>query len=310
MNAHNDTQLIELASPNGLWRAEIGLRGAALRELDLSGVPIVVQTPSELFNTFAGVTLAPWPNRLADGKWRLGDREFTAEINEPARNNANHGLVHDRSFQVLNQNAHSLSLSVLLGGDPSYPFRVEVLVTYTLTDDGLRVSMGAISQETAGSPSVPFGFAGHPYYAVDSDSQLIVPAEKVMTADERLLPTGLAELDSIGMHHGQPAAVSQLGIDHCFTHLSPSPDGRVVTRLTRPSIGGEVLIWQQPTLKYLMIFTQLSELIQHPGAPIAIEPQSCPANALQSGHDLIWLEPEQSWSADWGIGFTETTGEG
>ena len=43
-----------------------------------------------------------------------------------------------------------------------------------------------------------------------------------------------------------------------------------------------------------------------PGKPnqrkaIAIEPMTCGVNALNTGQDLIWLEPGDTWSASWGL---------
>jgi aldose 1-epimerase len=34
---------------------------------------------------------------------------------------------------------------------------------------------------------------------------------------------------------------------------------------------------------------------------VAIEPMTCPPNALRSGSDVIRLEPGASWSGNWGI---------
>jgi aldose 1-epimerase len=34
---------------------------------------------------------------------------------------------------------------------------------------------------------------------------------------------------------------------------------------------------------------------------VAIEPMTCPPNALRTGKDLSVLEPGQGWSASWGI---------
>lgn len=38
-----------------------------------------------------------------------------------------------------------------------------------------------------------------------------------------------------------------------------------------------------------------------PGFAIALEPMTAPPNALNSGTDLIWLEPGVSWSGSWGV---------
>jgi aldose 1-epimerase len=37
------------------------------------------------------------------------------------------------------------------------------------------------------------------------------------------------------------------------------------------------------------------------GRAVAIEPMTCPADALNTGTDLIELKPAASWSGSWGI---------
>ena len=37
------------------------------------------------------------------------------------------------------------------------------------------------------------------------------------------------------------------------------------------------------------------------GRALAIEPMTCPPDALNSGIDLITLAPGQSWSGRWGL---------
>ncbi|HTF10445.1 MAG TPA: aldose epimerase, partial [Asanoa sp.] len=34
---------------------------------------------------------------------------------------------------------------------------------------------------------------------------------------------------------------------------------------------------------------------------VAIEPQTCPPDAFRSGHDVIVIEPGDTWSASWGV---------
>jgi aldose 1-epimerase len=48
---------------------------------------------------------------------------------------------------------------------------------------------------------------------------------------------------------------------------------------------------------------------QFPGRElaIAIEPMTAPANAFNSGAGVRWLEHGQSWSATWGVRYSETS---
>jgi aldose 1-epimerase len=38
---------------------------------------------------------------------------------------------------------------------------------------------------------------------------------------------------------------------------------------------------------------------------LALEAQSAPANAFNTGDGLVWLEPGQIWSGTWGIDIEE-----
>jgi aldose 1-epimerase len=51
-----------------------------------------------------------------------------------------------------------------------------------------------------------------------------------------------------------------------------------------------------------MVYTgdTLTELPRRRHA-VAVEPMTCPPNALRTGKDVIELQPDREWSARWGI---------
>jgi len=61
-------------------------------------------------------------------------------------------------------------------------------------------------------------------------------------------------------------------------------------------------LWADRGFPYLMVYTgdTLPEVPRRRRA-IAIEPMTCPPNALRTGKDVIGLQPGQEWSARWGI---------
>lgn len=304
VSANPSSGEIELVDDSGVWRATISPQGAALLELSFKGSQLASSPSTSHFNAFAGKTLAPWPNRLAGGTWSLGDAQFQAPINEPARNTALHGLVFDRNFEVVGRTTSEVSLSTRLGSDACYPFAVEVTVVYSLTDAGLHVRFEAANQDP-GSQAVPFGIGSHPYFDLEPDSTLSLPALSTWLTDVNLIPTDLAPASECGVEAFQPVPVIQLALDHCFADLNTESDQLVRSRLTRPKLRGSTVIWQEPAFKHLMVFTLFGKFTGRDHAPIAIEPQTCPANALQSGDDLIWLPPGERWSASWGVEFEE-----
>lgn len=303
VSANPSATKIALSDESGLWQATVSAQGAALLRLTRDGSELVTAPSTAAFNSFAGLTLAPWPNRLAAGSWQLGERKFQGTINEPARNTALHGLVFDRQFKVRHHFPSEVTFSLLLGTDAAYPFAVEVLVTYRLFATGLEVELGAINHDAG--PAAPFGIGSHPYFVVEPDSTLALPAQSVIVTDPNLIPTGSAPADSCGVELQQTVPVEQLALDHCFTDLVAEADNRSRTRLSRPTLHGSTVVWQDKSFDHLMVFTLFGALSGQPNSPVAVEPQTCAANALQSGEGLIWLAPETPWSARWGVEFEE-----
>jgi aldose 1-epimerase len=67
--------------------------------------------------------------------------------------------------------------------------------------------------------------------------------------------------------------------------------------LTGPD--GGVQLWADPDFKWVQVFTPGE--FPGRGRAVAIEPMTCPPDALNSGVDLITLAPGESWAGRWGI---------
>ena len=70
----------------------------------------------------------------------------------------------------------------------------------------------------------------------------------------------------------------------------------------RPGGNAGVALWADPGFGYLMVYTgdTLAELSRRRQA-VAIEPMTCPPNALRTGKDLLVLQPGHEWSGRWGL---------
>jgi aldose 1-epimerase len=119
------------------------------------------------------------------------------------------------------------------------------------------------------------------------------------------LPAGPAtpaegDLDFRG---GRPLRGREL--DHAFGDCVPADGDTVVRhRLTGPSAGVE--LWAEPDFGWVQVFTP----DDHPGRgrAVAVEPMTCPPDALNSGTGLIVVEPGQTWTGSWGIRPLEISG--
>ena len=279
-----------LTSADGSWRAEVSSTGAALVSLWQGDVEIVTSPYGQPLYAFAGAVMAPWPNRLEDGRFTFNEVVLSAPINDVHGNNANHGLVFGKQFEIVRQEADSLTLRTSLFDATAYPFNVELQVSYELSSEGLKVQIEALNHEPE---SVPFATGIHPYFVTEPDSQLEISAGKFLLKNDRGLPVGAVALNESNVIQNARNLIASLYIDDCLTELSVVANGHHQTKLARPTRGLEVVISQSKELSHLMIF-RFDESVDSKRTLLALEPQSAPANALRNEPNSHLLKPGQN----------------
>ena len=293
MSALISSKILQLASADGLWRAQISPVGASLVGLWHADVEIVASPYDEPQRGLAGAVMAPWPNRLEDGTWKLGNREFAAAINDADGNNANHGLVFDKVFDIVNHTESLLSLETKTFDERAYPFEILLTVTYALENDGLKISFEAVNQA---AEAVPLAFGLHPYFVADVDSELELNAGTWVQKNSRNLPTLSTPIDSSSAAQQGRNRIAELDIDDCFTDLVANERGYFVTTISRPSIGIAIDIEQSRALSHLMLY-KLQEVEKKKRMLLAVEPQTSKANFLRSLEGEELLQPNQALKA-------------
>lgn len=293
MSALISSQILQLSSADGLWRAQISPVGASLVSLWRSDVEIVASPYDEPLRALAGSVMAPWPNRLEDGTWKLGNREFAAAVNDTYGNNANHGLVFDKAFDVVNHTDSLLSLETKIFDERAYPFEILLTLTYALENDGLQISFEAVNHA---AEAVPVAFGLHPYFVAEEDSELELNARTWVQKNSRNLPTLSTPIDSSSAAQQGRNRIAVLDIDDCFTDLIANERGYFVTTISRPSNSVIVEIEQSRALSYLMLY-KLQEVEKKKRTLIAVEPQTSKANFLRNLEGQELLQPNQALDA-------------
>jgi aldose 1-epimerase len=287
--------------------------GGGLRELSLDSRPILAGfAEDELAPSGAGQVLAPWPNRLEDGSYTFGGTHATVALNEPARQNAIHGFVRWLDWQPVSQREDGVALRCHIAPQPAYPWPVELELDYLLRSGELTVTVRASNR---GAVPAPFGVGFHPYFAagrggVDA-ARLFVPATAHLRADERGLPVGREEIELGALAPRAPGDTSGAGVplagvvlDDCFTDLRRGPDG--AWRIGFAPDGdpaASIEIFADEHFGFVMCFTADTLETSRRRRAVAIEPMTCAPNALRTGDGLITLEPDQPFTASWGIRF-------
>ena len=277
---------------HGDYRAVVTELGASLRELSWRGRPLVLGFgPEELPVAYQGTVLAPWPNRIADGRYDFDGTSFQLPLTEPDRQNALHGLVIFSPWTVDTLDPAAVRLTHRLWPHPGYPFLLDLEVTYRLSADGLTYRLTATN---AGDVPAPYGGSFHPYLVAgsgDVDGWTVTsPAASYLTVDpERLLPREVVPCDA-GFDYRRPTSLRGVEVDHAFTDIAFDRDGAAELTLVDEAGSGVRMRWDD-RCRWLQL------CIPGPLRPrlhrqaLAVEPMSCPPDAFNSGTDLVVLQP-------------------
>jgi aldose 1-epimerase len=283
-------------------RAVVVEVGAGLRSYSAGGLELIDgYGAQEMSSSGRGQVLMPWPNRLQDGSYEFDGRRHQLPLNEPERRNAIHGLVRWAAWSTRVREAHRVVLEHVLYPQPGYPFCLKLAIEYALSDAGLQVRATAIN---VGTDPCPYGSGAHPYLTLGTGSidglSLRIPARTVLRSDERGLPTGTLAVNGTDYDFQQPRPIGSIVLDHCFTDLERDMDRLARVELNDPNHATGASLWVDESYRYLMIFSG-DPLPNVRRRSLAIEPMTCPPNALRTGDALIRLAPGSRFTGTWGI---------
>lgn len=285
----------------GSVKASITEVAAGLRELSIDGVDLTEPYPDTVTPPFGdGIVLAPWPNRVRDGKWVLDGAELQLDITEVPRNNSLHGLLRSRPYELVGQTESSVTLAATIHPTHGYPFILETMVHYELVESGINVTH---SFRNLSAAKAPVAVGTHPFLTIGDvpteELVLTVHASTRFAVDERLNPTGEVPIEGTDYDLRGGRAVADLNLDDAFGGVE-TVDG--VSASLRAPDGREVRLVQDASHGFVQVFTT-REFPKNGGLglAVAVEPMTAPPDALNSGIGLKWLEPDESWTVGWGI---------
>ncbi len=209
--------------------------------------------------------LFPSPGPLADGRFAYGGREGRMP---------QHGLARRYPFTVVETGSHHAVLRLRTDEHTraEFPWGFELTLRYALDGATLAIEQTIVNQDDA---PLPFAFGFHPYFAVPSadKARVAIPTGATRAWDnvvkrtiERSGPIDLAagEVDLHLYDHGQTEAALVLA------------DGaRIVVRASEAF--GRWVIWTLPDKDF-----------------VCLEPWTAAADALNTGEDLLVVEPGAS----------------
>ena len=194
-----------LALAGAEWEASLlPGQGAAFARLACRGIEVLTPLPlgADPNASFAGAFLmAPWTNRLDEGRLPVGGTTWHLPVNRPSDDTAIHGLARDAAWTVADAEAGRAVLQQQ--GDAEafgVPWHWQARLEVALAAAGFRI---AVSLTNAGAQPFPFGCGWHPFFARPAGTRLRFAARTLFARDARCLP--VAAQPSGGVDGAEPA---------------------------------------------------------------------------------------------------------
>jgi aldose 1-epimerase len=262
--------------------AEFDALGGQISHLVLGNAEVIPEfTGDNARAQVFGYTMAPWPNRLQDGKYQMAGTDYqTPKLD--SQNNANHGLLLDEKMEIVSHASDSLKLSYSFGQDAHYPFAIDLELEFSLEENAL------VTRATATNNSMqaaPFAIGFHPYFLMGSKFTVSAGFTHQIATDDRMLPVSAKEISRLDLNQDSRELAT---LDDCYY-------GSNKVLVTNSS--GSFEIRGLENINYFMLYRP-SALVFAQGSALAIEPMSHPANifATDIGSTEISAGESKSYS--------------
>ena len=284
----NTDNFLEIESVNQANYAKVNLcQGGSLQDLKLNNQLIISSKdvlPYE--QSFASAILFPFTNRIEKGQYNFNDTFYQLNCNKTDELNAIHGLVYDKTFEILEiKNTETSALvSIVYKEDKQhigFPFKYKIILNYELSHKCLKLSINVLNEDI--NP-FPFGLGWHPYFFTSNlfESSLSMRSDNILRVNTNMIPIGQEKSKWEGHQK-----IEHQTFDDCFILKSngiefKTPDYHFDLLLSEPSF-------------YLQIYTPENR------KTIAIEPQTAPANSFNNKIGVQILNPNEHFNSCWTI---------
>ena len=294
----------EVRLHSGDAEVAVDLRGGGLRRLTVGDWELLDgYSPGAVGEAWRGAVLLPWPNRVRNGRWSWQGRTLQLDVESPEQPNALHGLVAWQPWTALDTGENSATVTTTVEPHPGYPFRLLAAVDYALAGDALTVTYRV---RNAGTEPAPFGAGAHPYLAFGAtadgdldDAELRLPVRTTLVLQDGL-PTGERT-----PFDGDVGRIGTTSFDDAFTDLVRDGDGWARVHLSGPAGALELAV--DGAWPWLQVFSGDALPEGQRRRSLAVEPMTCPPNALADGADLVVLEPGAEWAGTWALRWTPSS---
>jgi aldose 1-epimerase len=283
-----DLDYLEVKNSKNNIYAKIHLNlGSSLQELRLNSQELIKDmSPMTYDNTYASSILFPFANRIQDGMYEFEGNTYQLDINQKEENNALHGLVYNKTFEVVDERTTETYASVKLeyhekNRSTGFPFTYTMYLEYVLTETTLTLN---VEIKNTDSKTFPFTLGWHPYFLSRDlyNSSVIFDSKLKLKLDHRNITEKIVPND-----YAEGFKISNQSLDDCFIL-----DSNTILFMT-PGYILELRSSEKDS--YLQLYTP-----PHKNT-MAIEPTTGVSNSFNNGIGLKTLKPNETYAISWNL---------
>lgn len=287
-NLENNQDYIEIEDLHKTSYAKIYLnQGSSLQELTLNNHELIKDMhPLTYDNIYTSAILFPFANRIKDGRYDFEGKTYQFDVNEKALNNALHGLVYNKTFELISQETSEEYASVTLIYDEvkttlGFPYTYSIKLEYVLTENTLDLN---VEIKNTGSKTFPFTIGWHPYFLSSNlyDSQVDFNSDKKIIFDERNITIGVNDFKKNGNFE-----ILDKFLDDCFV------------------LNSKEIVFNTPKYNLELSTSEKDSFLQLYTPPhkntIAIEPTTGVSDSFNNGIGLKTLQPNETYTIHWNL---------
>tara|TARA_Y100000992_G_C21225329_1_gene472579 strand:- start:104 stop:928 length:825 start_codon:yes stop_codon:yes gene_type:complete len=250
--------------------------GGCLQSLVLNNRQIIKEIKDPAY--FSGAILFPFVNRIKNGVFRYNNSEYKLEINEVSKNNALHGMVHNKVCNLVRHRQNKLELFLENVDAKNQLFNFSILLKYEIYEYSLKL---IVKIKNTGRNIFPFSIGWHPYFFSNNlkNSNLIFKGIKKIILDKK----GIPEMIS----NDKTTIINKFnGLDNCYKILGNNisfitPDYKINFKSSFEN-------------RYLQIYQPIK--IKD---VIALEPTTSISDSFNNKIDLMEIQPREEKKFIW-----------
>jgi aldose 1-epimerase len=278
--------LIIVSNKIGSTKAEISLnKGGSISNLFINNKQIITDlAPRHYEKTYASSIMFPFANRINNGKYTFMGVEFQLHCNEKESNNALHGLIYNKKFDLIktsiNQEFAEIILSYkVINAHKGFPYSFDLKLSYIIYNSSLKISLNILN---IGEVKFPFTVGWHPYFNVDNfdKTELIFDSIQKTECDNRNITTKVSKFKS-----SNPWIIKNQKIDNAFV----IKNNKVI--LKTGNFTAKII--SSIDNNYLQIYTPKNY------KAIAVEPMTGLSDSFNNGIGLRHLHKNEKYRVEW-----------